>query len=87
MGKEGPQENGYTAFNVLRSPKYQHEVREKGDRELIVVHGVPYILRKAYKEMEETKPIGGVRRVRPLDNASRFNEFPLYEYTWSDFQM
>ena len=40
-GRDGHQEDGYTAFNVLRSPKYQHTVKEKGDRELVLADDIP----------------------------------------------
>ena len=40
VGRDGHQEDGYTAFNVLRSPKYQHAVKEKGDRELVLADNI-----------------------------------------------
>ena len=41
VGRDCHQENGYTTFNVLRSPKYQHAVREKGDQELVLADDIP----------------------------------------------
>ena len=41
LGWDGHQEDSYTAFNVLRSPKYQHAVREKGDLELVLGVDIP----------------------------------------------
>ena len=41
VGRDGHQEDGYTTFNVLRSPKYQHAVKEKGDRELVLADDIP----------------------------------------------
>ena len=41
FGGDGHQEDGYTAFNVVRSPKYQHAVRAKGDRELVLAEDIP----------------------------------------------
>ena len=48
VGRDGHQEDGYTAFNIFRSPKYQHAVRGKGDRELVLAeHTVEYLLDRA----------------------------------------
>ena len=57
------------------------------DYSIFLVHGDPEILGKAHKEMQESKPVGGVRRVQSLDDAFRVDTFPLYEDTWGNFRM
>ena len=159
IGRDRHQGDGYTTFNVLQSPKYQHVVHEKGDRELVMAEHIPppvisanppppssspilqsstsqricsrlklkaeepmedlvricmswyvlftqtapaitrtvqwqgitpfsfpEILPKAYKEMQESKPVGGVRWVRSLEDAFRFAKFPLYEGSYTRSQ-
>lgn len=41
MGRDGHQEDSYSPYYVLQSPKYNHAVREKGDRVLVVADDIP----------------------------------------------
>lgn len=68
------------------SPSYNPDSTVAWDYLIFLVHGDPEILRKAYKEMQNSKPAGGNRRVRPMVDAFRVDEFPSYDDTWEQFR-
>ena len=68
------------------SPSYNPDSAVARDYSIFLVHGDPEILRKAYNKMQNTKPVGGNRRVRSLVDDFRVDEFPSYDDTWEQFQ-
>ena len=69
------------------SPSYNPDSAVARDYSIFLVHGDPEILRKAYREMQNSKPSGGSRRVRSTDDAFRVNDFPSYDNTWDQFRV
>ena len=68
------------------SPSYNPDSAVARDYSIFLVHGDPEILRKAYKEIHNSKPAGGTWRVWSTDDAFRVYEFPNYDNAWEQFR-